>query len=176
MMNYNMKPPPNMQTTLNSSLSSQQLKLENITTLESQLQQSQSQDEIGQKSIKRLCDIAWAAGFFDGEGCIGLDEQRYKRKKPRDKPLRPFIPNIQLNNTDKDLIVRFATIVGYGNVTGPYKTNGRKNKPTHKATYFWKIAKQSEVKRILLMLLPYFGERRKLKAEQALYHLNETPN
>jgi len=78
---------------------------------------------------------------------------------------------MSLQNTDKDVLERFVTIVGTGNCLGPYKTNGTRNKPTYKAVYMWTTAKQSEVKRILLMFLPYLGDRRKQKAEQTLYHL-----
>ena len=103
-------------------------------------------------------DVAWAAGFFEGEGCIKAT------KKGR-------FDAISLNNTDKDVIERFVDIVNYGNVNGPYKSGGRKHKPTYKPHWAWVVGKKSEVKRILEMFLPYLGKRRRQRAEQALYHL-----
>ena len=101
--------------------------------------------------------VAWAAGFFEGEGCIKTQKANYQA--------------ICINNTDKDVIERFVSIVNYGNLNGPYKSNGRKHKPTHKPYWSWEISKKSEVKRILEMFLPYLGKRRSQRAEQALYHL-----
>jgi hypothetical protein len=103
--------------------------------------------------------VAWAAGFFEGEGCI-----THKNKK-KDRQV------ISLNNTDKDVIERFISIVNYGNLRGPYKSNGTKHKPTHKPYWMWEVAKKSEVKRILEMFLPYLGKRRRQRAEQALYRI-----
>ena len=100
--------------------------------------------------------VAWAAGFFEGEGCISN-----VRKSQ----------SISLNNTDKDVIERFISIVKYGNLIGPYKSNGTKHKHTHKPYWMWAVAKKSEVKRILEMFLPYLGKRRRQRAEQALYRI-----
>ena len=100
-------------------------------------------------------DVAWAAGFFEGEGCIKA------QKNGRFEVL-------SLNNTDKDVIERFVNIVNYGNLCGPYTT---KKKPTYKPYWSWAVGKKAEVKRILEMFLPYLGKRRKQRAEQALYHL-----
>ncbi len=112
--------------------------------------------------LKRMCDLAWAAGFFEGEGCVHLKKER------RPNHGRKEVPVIQLNNTDKDVLERFIQIVGYGRLLGPYT---KKKQPTNKPYYTWYVAKVSEVERILLMLLPFLGERRKQKTEQALYHL-----
>ena len=55
--------------TLSSPLNTQQLELESITTLESQLQQKQSQDLIGQKYIKK--NVARDGDFW--EYYVGLE-------------------------------------------------------------------------------------------------------
>ena len=90
--------------------------------------------------------IAWAAGLFEGEGSITNNRTRAK---------------LNLAMTDKDVVEKFASIIGYGNV------NPKKNhkKPSHwKDQWEWSVGKQSEVRRILSLLLPYLGNRRAYKA------------
>ena len=139
--------------TLSSPLNTQQLELESITTLESQLQQRQSLAAIGQ----RYTDIVWAAGLFEGEGCISFDSRQPKLRK------------VYLAMTDKDVMERFINIVGFGNLLGPYKG-------TNKPQWAWKVAKSSEVLRILKMFLPHFGKRRSERAIEAINHLHEIIN
>jgi len=141
--------------TLSSPLNTQQLELESITTLESQLQQRQSLAAIGQ----RYTDIVWAAGLFEGEGCICAPPS-----KPRQRML-------YIKMTDKDVMQRFVSVVGYGNLTGP---NWSKN--STKPGWQWSIEKKPEVLRILKMLLPHLGIRRAEKAIEAITHLHETIN
>lgn len=50
-------------------------------------------------------EIAWAAGLFEGEGCITVSNGR---------------PVMRLNSTDADTPRRFCEIVGAGKVYGPY--------------------------------------------------------
>ena len=129
-------------------------KPENITNLESQLQLNLNQDQTGLRSIE------WAAGLFEGEGSI--THQSYKTNKPR----------LNINMSDLDVLEYFVEAIDYkGKILGPYKTNGTKNKPTHLPAYYVCITKKSEVKRVLKLFLPFFGKRRRQRAEQALYQL-----
>ena len=100
--------------------------------------------------------IAWAAGLFEGEGCIKLD--------PRSRGVQ-----LCLNSTDYDVISRFRTILGVENrpLEIKYKT-----KPHHKDAWELRVGKKSEVRRILEMFLPYFGLRRSCKALDAFDHLD----
>jgi hypothetical protein len=93
--------------------------------------------------------IAWAAGLFEGEGCISHTTKN--------------LPRLYIGMTDKDVIERFVKIVDFGKIT----TRIRKN-PEHKPQWIWQIQKASEVNRILMMFLPYLGERRAYKALNAL--------
>jgi hypothetical protein len=96
--------------------------------------------------------IAWAAGLFEGEGCITQDS-------------RSGLPRIELAMSDEDVVTRFISIVGYGNLKikefSVYK-------PHYKPQWRWAIQKASEVNRILTMFLPYLGQRRAYKALNAL--------
>ena len=104
--------------------------------------------------------IAWAAGLFEGEGCITGNKNV------------PNLREIKIKMTDKDVMQRFVDIVGYGNLRGPYT---QRNRPSTKPFWVWAIGKRLEVVRILTMFLPYFGERRSEKAIEAITHF-ETIN
>ena len=96
--------------------------------------------------------VAWAAGLFEGEGCISYD-QRY-----------PNYRRLGMNMTDEDVMRRFVEIVDYGRLYGPYISG----KSDHKPVWSWAIGKKSEVLRILKMFKPYFGKRRSEKAIEAI--------
>ena len=141
--------------TLSSPLNTQQLELESITTLESQLQQRRNLAAIGQ----RYTDIVWAAGLFEGEGCIAQHTKGAGYRK------------LVIVMTDSDVMERFVDVVGYGKLRGPYNS-----KSGYKPFWRWEIVKSKEVLRILKMFLPHLGKRRAEKAIEAITHLNEIIN
>ena len=91
--------------------------------------------------------IEWAAGLFEGEGCISYKHGKYNT-----------YPRLYLKMTDKDMVEKFAEVVGYGNV------NYVPTKKEWKDAYAWEICKASEVRRIIAAMLPYLGLRRAYKA------------
>jgi hypothetical protein len=101
---------------------------------------------------QRQVDVAWAAGVFEGEGCISFTT--YKDKK---------YPRLSVGMTDKDIVERFVAIVGFGSVSGP-----KQQKPHWKPRYDWQVCNRTEVQRILSMFLPWLGNRRAYKALNAL--------
>jgi hypothetical protein len=92
--------------------------------------------------------IDWATGLFEGEGCITTQNSG---------------PVLQLRMADKDVVEQFVEVMGYGNII-PEKPA----QPHHKPTWRWRVAKLSEVRRMLSMMLPLLGERRAYKALNAL--------
>lgn len=99
-------------------------------------------------------DIAWAAGLFEGEGCIAEHTGGW---------------GLQLLMTDADVVLRFEAIAGAGS------TNARKPAPeNHKIVYVWRTRRAQEVERLLGLFLPYLGQRRRGVAETALASLKET--
>ena len=144
--------------TLSSPLNTQQLELESITTLESQLQQRQSLAAIGQ----RYTDIVWAAGLFEGEGYISTNTKT--------KTNHYWCIGIEM--TDKDVLDRYANVIG-SNLLRPRKTMKKLQK---KQSWIVVTTKRSEVLRILKMFLPHFGKRRAAKAIEAINHLHEIIN
>ena len=99
--------------------------------------------------------IEWAAGLFEGEGCITKSEGYYA---------------LQLGMTDEDVVRDFAEAVGYGNVNS-WHSPSHKSKG-YKKMYNWKVKKKSEVYRILEAMLPYLGNRRAYKALNCLDELD----
>jgi hypothetical protein len=58
-------------------------------------------------------EVAWAAGFFDGEGTTGT----YRDGSTTTKRCRI---QISASQNDREVLDRFAMIVGVGKVGGPY--------------------------------------------------------
>lgn len=112
-------------------------------------------------------DIAWAAGLFEGEGCIFTNKEYDKR----DNKSR-YRERLVLVSTDEDVVKKFHSIVGGNTVSGP---NIREDRPNEKPTWRWNVSSKSDVERILNLFLPYLGIRRKERALLALERINARP-
>ncbi|SRR5713101_4456293 len=103
-------------------------------------------------------ETAWAAGLFEGEGCITFSHHKGYRYL-----------SLQVKMTDRDVLQKFQRICG-GRLTGPYT---HKNNANWKPSWLWKLTPSGPVKKLLVVFLPYFGERRTAKATEALTFLTE---
>jgi len=94
-------------------------------------------------------DYAWAAGFWDGEGCVSLTYRQWSENTPR-------IPRIvvQVAQVDRRVLDRFQSVVGYGNVLGPYKPRSNNAQPYH----VWRVEGVPHLQRMRDLLAPYLGE------------------
>ena len=92
-------------------------------------------------------NIPWAAGLFEGEGCIHQRTDGYYM--------------LQLRMTDYDVVQAFRDVFGVGNIVTEEHAD-------RKDAYRWTMGKRSEVRRILDLMLPYFGNRRAHKALDCL--------
>ena len=101
-------------------------------------------------SVATESEVAWAAGLFEGEGCVTQCRG---------------VVNARLKMTDEAVVKRFDDVVRYGNVFGPYNydySDGIKRKP------FWVwVAIEYDALDVLELLWPWLSERRR---EQALEH------
>ena len=97
-------------------------------------------------------ELAWAAGFFEGEGSVSI--QRDKRR-----PHHPGYPVAQISNTDKEILDRFSLIIGVGSITGP------KIRGTNKPIWFWQ-ATASNFYVAVEMLYPRLGTRRRSRIDE----------
>ena len=100
-----------------------------------------------------MVNVAWAAGLFEGEGCINL-KKNWKGV------------SLQVNSSDKDVLQRLADIFG-GSI---YQTTMSKHPSHYKQMYNWTLQKRSLVINALEQMLPFFGERRACKALDAFDH------
>ena len=99
--------------------------------------------------------IEWAAGLFEGEGCIhtGVDKRNGN-----------FRHSLHLGGKDKDVIEAFHSVMG----TGKFYLRGAKQKEEHSDIYIWQVYAREKVRQCLELLLPYLGERRAYKAQNSL--------
>lgn len=90
-------------------------------------------------------ELAWAAGFFDGEGSAYLVKTRQQNS--------PTMA-VNIGQTDPRPLQRFVDALGFGKVGGPYKTTGGANKDR------WQIqfSGKDHVHQFIWMLWPYLSE------------------
>lgn len=100
--------------------------------------------------------LAWAAGFFDAEGCFSTTGSTGV--------------SASITQTDRELLDRFRRIVGLGKVYGPYETRAsdRYNRKPH---YFFKAHGRERVQALLAMLWIWLGT---VKKNQAIERLDWT--
>lgn len=111
---------------------------------------------------ERNIDIAWAAGLFEGEGCITC-------LKP-DGGRNPYARiSLELGSTDLDVVERFASIVGVGNVV----KRATKQRDHHKDLWRWSIGSKNGVLHVLDLLRPHLGSRRSKASDDAIAYINE---
>lgn len=97
-------------------------------------------------------NYAWAAGLFEGEGCLTWmkhpGEYRY--------------PAASLAMSDEDAVRRFASIIEVGKVTIPKKRDGRKQQ------WHWRAFGAAMVARLDETIGPYLCQRRRSKLDELL--------
>ena len=95
-------------------------------------------------------ELIWAAGLFEGEGCITR--------------AGGYSWAMKLRMTDEDVVRKFYDIIKLGYVGGPYK----KLNPDHKDYWEWQTAKANEVYALCAAFWPFMGQRRQAKMTEAL--------
>jgi hypothetical protein len=95
-------------------------------------------------------NLAWAAGLFEGEGCIAI---------------KPGTVQLQLGMSDEDVVRRFWKVVGMGKVYGPYQD---KRKATHKLMWTWSVSGSQMSQALLAAMWSFLGARRRGRAAEAI--------
>jgi hypothetical protein len=101
-------------------------------------------------------DLAWAAGFFDGEGCVRWRIEKTKQRPSASRSYGSFA--LAIAQTDRFVLDRFQKIVEGGKVYGPYPGRTPKSKPYFAFQFIGRDAEAA-----FLRLLPYLSP---VKSEQ----------
>jgi len=92
-------------------------------------------------------ELAWAAGFFDGEGWAGLAQEQGRRTAQ---------PQARVNQADArgvpEVLLRFQSAVGIGRIGGPYREAGRID------LYRWLVSSRAHVELLHHLLMPWLGQ------------------
>jgi hypothetical protein len=97
-------------------------------------------------------EIAWAAGLFEGEGTF-IRQTRNGRTRI----------GFALATTDRDVLERFAAIVGVGAIHPTSRWAEMSTKPI----YRWSATANKDVQRLTNLLMPWLGQRRRDALERA---------
>lgn len=114
--------------------------------------------------MRSKIEQAWAAGFFDGEGCTTLTTFRYQPKDKNRQARLSASLRMSVAQIDRVTLERFMLAVGVGAVRGPYQYKG--NRQPH---FQWN-ASAMDVFATLDVLWPYLGE---IKRAQAMKRIDE---
>lgn len=101
----------------------------------------------------KATELAWAAGFFDGEGCTSI-------KQGSRISLR-----LSVGQTNQITLKRFQNAVGYGTINGPYKVK-KLNWTPHSQWNTWSDAALIVIQKLWKYLSP-------IKQQQFLTKLAE---
>lgn len=97
--------------------------------------------------------LAWAAGFFDGDGCFSLTRaSRY--------------PCVSITQQHPEVLLRFAEAVGLGKLYGPYRH--RTKTLSTKPFCVLRVHGFAEVQAVAAMLWPWLGDMKRRQAWEVL--------
>lgn len=104
-------------------------------------------------------EIAWCAGFFDGEGHVSYKRSYPSEASSRVSPL--MMCNVSQASTNLEVLVYFEAVVGMGKIKGPYKMqNGRDQ---HRLIFGVR-----EVEPLFIMLKPHLRSEKTGDFQRAL--------
>lgn len=112
-------------------------------------------------------ELAWAGGFFCGEGCSTLRTIKSTSKHYRTREYKRIHLSVAQtsNGGVPAVLLRLQKAVGgLGHINGPYKPKTPKSKPY----YSWNVAHFTHVQAIIAMLWPWLSPE---KQAQAKYNL-----
>lgn len=116
--------------------------------------------------LAKVPELAWAAGFFEGEGCIECCPTTQSKRHGYDSFCTRLTLSQKGTETDPpDVLVRFANLLKGGKI---YKEKDRD---------MWRyvICKKWYVKAALKSMLPWLGERRSAKAHECIQAIMSSP-
>jgi len=110
-------------------------------------------------------ELAWAAGFFDGEGSIG------GYSNPEEAHIS-FV--LRVYQTERTTLDRFhKAVLDIGAVNGPYFRQDRKEH--HKPAYMYSVCGHPQVQAVIALLWPFLSQPKKNQTRKALRRLPLNP-
>lgn len=97
------------------------------------------------RTTELRCGYAWAAGFFDGEGCIRVNRTRNRHGSGYDLLV------IQISQKDRQVLDRFQEIFGVGKVYPRSNPVG----------FVYTVGKQDAIHEIFEKMWPYLSSIKK---------------
>jgi hypothetical protein len=98
-------------------------------------------------------ELAWAAGFFDGEGHAGTSFTEGKRAMRL---------TLTVNQIHREVLDRFQAAVGVGTVRGPYiRKRVTSIRPNEKPYWKYSVSNIQGVRAAVDLLLPYLSSVKK---------------
>ena len=105
--------------------------------------------ELPDASLSRVCDLAWAAGLFEGEGTVSYHGSPY----------------VCMTTTDLDVLERFHAVMSFGTLVGPYEASyPGKTKPYWR----WQAYGLEKTQATIAYFWPYLGQRRRERYKEIL--------
>lgn len=96
-------------------------------------------------------ELAWAAGFFDGEGWAGKSKRGVQSRI-----------NQSDNDGVPDVLLRFQHIVARGRIHGPVHEEGRKD------LHYWQVSSRGDVEAVANVIWPWLGDVKRVEFKAAL--------
>ena len=100
-------------------------------------------------------ELAWAAGFVDGEGCW------YRTRNGKDDTY----PRFTIEQVDPYALERFRDAVGVGKIYGPRQVPGR---PNSQPSYRLAVYGLEKVQHVTAMLWGFLGPVKRAQANRVL--------
>jgi hypothetical protein len=111
-------------------------------------------------------ELAWAGGFFDGEGSTCLDKHR---THPGYVVPVLYVPQAAADGIAPEL-VRLHNAIGLGTISGPRKAN-----PPRKPYRRWRVFTIEKVFRALHLFWPFIGDVKRVQAQRAMQFVLAQP-
>jgi hypothetical protein len=119
--------------------------------------------------LAKVPELSWAAGFFEGEGCISVYQNTNSKRYGYNSVCTQI--TITQKGTElapPDVLVKFANLFPGGRI---YKDN-QKVRPD---LWRYTISKKWYVKAALKSMLPWLGERRSKRAHECIRAIVNSP-
>jgi len=116
-------------------------------------------------------ELAWAAGFFDGEGHVSVIQST-----PRPRDTRSYFhPALVVTQGDPGPLERFrAAVCGIGKVLGPYQTGTRADGTSYRPAWQFRVGSWADTQAVVALLWRWLSAPKRQAAQETLSFLNDT--